>query len=261
MKIDGVTILLAACFTAAPLFGQPQIGGGICSSATLSGAYSLTLTGRDVTSSVTFSKVSEGIGTATFDGLGKVSFSLTDNTNQTFGLSQTLSGTYTMQANCIGAVNITSGDTATFALESYNQGKNFLITGQDGIYSFSGSGNALPATCSASQLTGAYSFNGSGFALTSGSISGVNNISGTLQFDGKSAVLGTWYVASGTSSITDSVSGQFTLSASCTGSASVTDAARISYTLLFTVTTANGSNFVLSGSNPTLMFTGNGRTL
>ena len=43
---------------AVPLLAQPQIGGGTCSSATLSGSYSATLTGRDLTSSLTYSNTS-----------------------------------------------------------------------------------------------------------------------------------------------------------------------------------------------------------
>jgi len=255
------TFMLAACLTAAPLSAQPQIGGGVCSSASLNGAYSLTLSGRDVSSSVTFSKVAQGVGTATFDGLNRVTFSLTNNTNQIFGTSEALSGTYSMQANCIGVLNIATGDTATFALESYDQGKNYLITGQDGTYSFTGSGGSLPATCSTSQLNGGYSFNATGFNLTSGAVTGVSNISGILQFDGKSAVSGTWYEAAGTSNTNLNLSGQFTVTASCTGSATLSDTSGNSYSLLFTVTTTDGSNFLLSGSNSVLMFIGNGRTI
>ncbi len=253
-------VFWAALLVAAPLFGQPQIGGGICSSASLSGSYSLTLTGRDVSSSVTFSRITEGIGTATFDGQSKVTFSLTNNTNQAFGMAQTLSGTYVMQANCIGSITIVTGDLAAFSLEAYNEGKNFLITGQDGVYSFAGSGGTLPTSCSASQLSGNYSFNGTGFALSAGAVSGVNNISGTLQFDGKGAVSGTWYVA-GASTITDSLSGKFTVTSACTGNATVGDSVGNTYALLYTLTAADGSNLVLSGSNSTLMFIGNGRTI
>jgi hypothetical protein len=261
MNIHRMLIVLAACSASVPLLAQSQIGGGACSSASVSGAYSLTLTGRDVSSSVVFTKVSQGIGTATFDGLSKVTFSLTTNLNQTAGVSQTLSGTYSMQANCIGVLNITSGDTATYSLESYNQGKDFLITGQDATYSYAGSGVLLPTACSTSQLSGNYSFNGNGFSLASGVISGVNNISGTLQFDGISAVTGTWYIAAGTSNTTSTVTGQFAVTASCTGTGTVTDSRGNTYSLLFTVTATSGSSFLFGGAGPTLMFIGNGRTL
>ena len=262
MKTNAILITFTACAFAAPLFAQPVIGGSTCSSASLNGTFSLTLSGRDVSSSVAFAKAFQAIGTATFDGQSKVTFALTTNTNQAAGTPQTMAGTYSMQANCIGALNITAGDTATFTVESYNQGKAFLVSGQDGTYSFTGNGNLLPtAACSASQLNGNYSFNGNGFALASGSITGVNNISGTLQADGKSAVSGNFYVASGASNTTDSVTGQFTVSPSCTGSAKVSDITGTTYTIQFTITATNGSNFILSGATPILMFIGNGRTL
>jgi len=240
---------------------QTQIGGGTCSSASLNGSYSVTLSGRDVSSTVTFAKVLEGIGTVTFDGQSKVAFSLTNNTNQSSGVSQMWSGTYTLQANCTGTLTVTTGDTASFSLESYNNGKSYLITGFDGTYTFTGSGSVMPAgPCSASQLTGSYSFNGSGYALTSGAVSGAENISGLLQFDGSGSVTANWYVAvSGTSTSTNAT-GQYSVLPSCAGSATVTDSSGNVSTLQFIVITANGSNFLVSGTNPLLMFTGSGRT-
>ncbi len=260
MKILNATIWLA-CTLPVPILAQPQIGGGTCSSASLSGLYSLTLTGRDVSSSVVFSKVLEGIGTASFDGLSKVTLSLTDNTNAAQGTPQTLSGTYTMQSNCVGTLSITTGDTASFSLEAYNNGGGFLITGQDGVYSFSGSGTSLPASCTAASLSGTYAFNGTGDGLSAGAITGVNNISGLLQFDGKSAATGTWYLASNGTSVMTSLTGQFTVSSGCTATASLADALGTTYNLAFTITAANGSNFLVAGSNVQLIFQGSGRAL
>ena len=159
MKLSQI-ILVCCMMPAASLMAQPQIGGGTCSSASLSGNYSLSLNGRDVGSAVTFLNVIEGIGTATFDGQSNVTFSLTNNTNESTGRVQTYSGTYSLQANCIGGLTLTTGDTASFGLESYDQGKDFLLTGSDGTYSYTGSGSVLPATCSASLLSGVYAFNG-----------------------------------------------------------------------------------------------------
>ncbi len=245
---------------AGSLCAQSQIGGGVCSSSSLSGAYSLTLTGRDVSSSVTFSKIFEGIGTATFDGLSKVSFSLSTNTNQASGAAQTLSGAYSLQSNCLGVLTLSTGDTAGFTLESYNSGKNFLITGQDGTYAFTGSGNVLPASCGATLLSGTYAFNGTGFGLNTGAVSGVNDISGVLTFDGKSAATGTWYVSAAGPVAIDSLTGTYSVASSCSGNATLTDSAGNSYAVVLTVTSTNG-NFALSGANPLLMFTGSGRPL
>ena len=251
---------------AAPLLAQPQIGGGACNSASLSGTYSLSLSGRDLSSAVAFSNVLQGIGTAAFDGLSKVTFTLTNNTQKQFGVGQTLSGTYSMQANCIGTVNITSGDMATFTLGSYNEPAQevpalaFFIDGQDGVYSFLGNGNLLPAAgCTASLLSGIYAFNGNGFALTSSAISGVNSISGLMQFDGTSAITTNWYVSTSGSSTNTTTSGSYTVTSGCTGTATVTDPAGNSYSLVFTVTSKN--NFAVSGANSKIVFTGNGRIL
>lgn len=248
------------------LLAQVQIGGGICSSASLSGNYSLTLNGRDLSSSVVFSKISEGVGTAVFDGQNKVTFTLTTNTNKTPGVPQTLSGTYSLQANCLGAVTLTSGDTASFTLEAYNNpdqttARAFLVTGQDGTYAFTGSGSVLPtAACTAALLNGTYAFNATSFGLASGAVSSLSDVSGVLTFDGKSAVTGIWYVSSA-STTSDTVTGQFAVTSDCTGTVSLTDGSGVSYAMALTITSGTGANFTLNAASPVLMFTGSGRTL
>ena len=238
---------------------QMQIGGGTCSSSSLSGVYSLTLTGRDVNASLMFAKVLDGVGTATFDGQSKVTFSLTNNTNQTSGTAATWTGTYSLQANCTGTLSLTGGDTASLSLQSFNGGKNYLVTGQDGTFVFTGSGSLLPtAACSASLLNGSYTFNASGFALMSGAVSGANNVSGVLQFDGKSAVTATWYVASNGSPTVINATGTFTVSGSCVGTAAVSDSSGNSYALQLVVTVGTGDDFLVTASSPLLMFSGSG---
>jgi len=254
-------VLISTLFSTATLMAQPQIGGGVCSSAALSGTYSLSLSGRDVSSSVIFSSVLQGMGTATFDGLSKVTFSLTNNTNQTARSAQTYSGTYSLQANCAGLLTLTSGDSASYALVAYNEGKDFLITGADGTYSLTGSGSLMPTvTCAAALLTGSYAFNGSGFALKTGSVSAVNNISGVLQFDGTSAITGTWYVTASGQPTTANLTGQYAVTSGCGATATVTDGSGNTYALVMTITAASGSNFIVSGASPSLMFSGSGRT-
>jgi uncharacterized protein (TIGR03437 family) len=262
MKIRTAVVLSCFCLVAPMVaLGQTQIGGGTCSSASLNGTYSLTLTGRDVRSNVTFSKVLQGIGAATFDGQSKVVFALTNNTNQSSASTQTWSGAYSLQANCTGTLTLTTGETASFSLQSYNGGKSYLITGLDGTYTFTGSGSLMPASpCSTSQLTGSYSFDGSGYALTAGAISGADNISGLLQFDGGGNVTANWNVAASGTSTTTNATGQYAVLPSCAGSATVTDSSGNVSTLQFVVTTAGGSNFLVSGTNPLLMFTGSGRS-
>jgi hypothetical protein len=253
-------VLAVLPLLAVPLLAQPQIGGGSCTSATLSGTYSLTLSGRDVSSAVTFAGVSLGVGTITFDGLNKVSIALTSNTAKTAALATTWSGSYTMQANCAGTLSITTGGTATFALESYNQGKAFLITGEDTLYAYSGSGGTIPATCSASQLSGTYSFNGNGFALTSGAVSGVTDFSGLMQFDGSSVVTTTWYISAGGTTKSVTTSGTYTATSACSGTVSMTDTSGNAYAMQLTITSATGS-FTAGGTSPQMVFTATGRIL
>lgn len=106
---------------------QMQIGGGTCSSSSsLSGVYSLTLAGRDENASLVFAKVLDGIGTATFDGRSKVTFSLTNNTNQASGPAAIWTGACSL--------SLTNGDTASLSLQSFNGGKNYIVTGHDGTF-------------------------------------------------------------------------------------------------------------------------------
>lgn len=143
---------------------------GSCSVSTLSGTHSLVLTGRNLSSSATLSQVYQAVGTATFNGTGGVIFTLTVNTNQGQSAQQTLSGTYTIASNCVGTVTITTGDSASFTLLPYNDGKSFVITGADAIYTLTGSGGPPPAACATATLSGAYGFSGTGFQFSGSSV-------------------------------------------------------------------------------------------
>lgn len=234
---------------AFPLAAQIRIGGSACSSASLNGAYSLTLNGVDLSSSGKFTKVLQGIGTATFDGLSNVTLSLPS-------ALQSLTGTYSLNANCTGLIAITDGDTANFMLTSYDSGKAYALSGQDGIYAFSGEGSVLPASCDATALSGNYALQGSGYALSSSFVSDVRTISGVLQFDGMGTITTNWYVASNTANTSATGTGAYTVMPSCTGNAAVVDSTGNTYNLQFTLT--GDSGLVISGASPQLMFTGTG---
>ena len=252
-----VLLLPMAC---SLLLAQPQIGGGLCNSSTLKGTYSLTLTGRSVGSDATLSAFSAGVGTATFDGLSAVTLAFSANTAKTQGVAQTFSGTYNLPVNCVGTITITTGDNASFTLESYNQGKAYLITGQDGTYAFNGSGSSLPATCSISQLNGTYAFNGNAFSLTSGAITGVADFSGLMQLDGASAITTNWSISKGGTTQAVTSTGTYVVSSNCAATATMTDSSGNAYSLQITITSTTG-NFIFSGTNPQMAFKGTGRPL
>jgi hypothetical protein len=255
------TRLAFAVFFPAALFAQPQIGGGQCASSTLSGTYSLTLTGRDVSSSLAFTNVLQGAGQATFDGLSNVTFTFTQNTNKAAGTAETWTGTYSLQANCLGVLTITSGDSVTFSLGAYSSGADFFIAGEDGTYQFTGSGGTTPTSCTASLLNGTYSFNGNGFNLNSAAITGANDISGLLTFDGVKNVTSNWFVAVTGSNANDTGIGTFTVNSNCLGAATITDTAGKTYTIQFVITAAKGQNFLITGASGSLLFIGSGRIL
>jgi hypothetical protein len=261
MKTYRAFLAFLPALLTVPLLAQPQIGGGNCSTATLSGGYSATLTGRALNSSVAFSTTTESVGSVTFDGQSKVAFTLTNNTLKTFGTAQSLSGTYTLQANCVGTVTITSGDAASFTLEAYNQGKAYLITGQDGIYAFTGSGSDLPATCPTSLTAGSYPVNGTGFGLASSAISSVYNVLGLIQLSGTNTIAMNLFVAANGSSKNISATGTYTLATNCSATATLTDSSGTSYSLALEFTASNGNNFVLAASSSGGVFTGSGRAL
>src|SRR5208337_3863940 len=190
------SLFLVSCLLAAPLLAQTTIGGGTCNSASLNGVYDVSITSRQVSATGTFTGVFQSTGLATFDGLSAVTISLTSNTGQVVGTALTWSGAYSVQANCAGVINITSGGSATLNVALYDQGNNFLLSGSDAAnYVYSGSGVTQPAAaapagtgCSASTFSGVYTFNGTGFALTGTAVSGAENGSGLLEFDGVSKV-------------------------------------------------------------------------
>jgi len=249
---------------AAPLVAQTQIGGGTCSSASLNGTYAVSLTGRQVSASGTFMSVLQANGSATFDGLSMVTFSLTENTNQALGMPQSWSGTYSVQANCAALVNITSGGDATLNVMAYNQGKDFLMTGSDASYSYSGSGVTQPTGCSASTLNGVYTFNATGFALSTTSVSGTADGAGLLQFDGQgNLTVNVSSTTGGNTTATATLTGSYSISSNCLGSAMLTDSSSNSYLMSFSIysvavantnfyaSLARASNFLMIGGGHT----------
>src|SRR5580658_7544313 len=153
-------VVYILCLLATPLLAQTTIGGGACNSGSLNGIYSVSIAGRQVTTAATapatYTNVFQANGAATFDGLSKVTINLTANTNQAVASSLTWSGTYSVQSNCAGVINIATGGSATLNLALYDEGHDFLVSGSDSSYSYSGNGVTQPAGCSASTLSGVY---------------------------------------------------------------------------------------------------------
>jgi hypothetical protein len=217
--------LLALSLFAIPAVAQ-TISGGTCSAATLNGTYSLTLSGRGISSVGAFTGGYEAVGTSTFDGKSAVTFTGTVNTNLAAGKTFTYSGTYAFSSNCMGTITLTSGSSATFTLvawgNSSNPGLDFAITGTDANYVYSGSGaGTMPSLCATATISGEYVYEASGFTLSGTAQTGALDESGVLQFDGQGNVTASYTNFSNGATVT--ASGTYTMGANCVGSATVTD--------------------------------------
>lgn len=256
-------LTFGSCFLAGAFLVQAQTAPTppTCTAATLNGVHTITLGGRNVSSTAPLSSVLVANGTATFDGISAVTLNLTANTNAATGTAMTWSGTYSLPGNCLGTMTIATGDNATFTLIPYNSGRDFSITGQDATYSLTGTGTTSPTGCVTASLSGAYAFTGNGFSLAAGVVSGVNGISGLLQFDGKGAITsGNWSITTNGLSVTDSVTGAYTINAACVGTATVTDNNGVPYTMNLALTTVDGANFSMGLATATGTFTANGHS-
>lgn len=245
---------------ALPFGALAQTAAPSCTPATVMGTHGLTLSGRDVSASVNLTKTFQSIGSATFDGVGAVTLNFTLNTNVAQGVTQTWSGTYTLPSSCVGTVTITSGDSATFTFIAYSGGTDFSLTGQDGTYALTGTGSLLPAACITSSLSGAYAFNGTGFSLSGTSVTGVNTLSGLLQFDGRGGVTANWSVATNGIAAADTLTGKYSITSQCQATSSVTDPSGASWNIGMVMTGASFADFAGFVAGPSSSFTINGHS-
>ena len=247
------------CLPAAPVLAQTTIGSSTCNSSTLNGTYQFSLNGRQVTTGGATSKLFQAVGTANFDGLSKVTLTMTANTVTTslsFGTPLVYSGTYSLQTNCEGSINITSGDTGTFTLAAYNSGKAFAVIGSDANYAYNGTGNAQPATCPAT-ISGAYEFSSNGSTLSGTSVTGVLDVAGLLNFDGQGNLTANWTQVANLTTTSVNATGTYSLNSSCLASATLTDAANNKYAVSFSLYTTV-PDFALAVSSTQLIFGGFG---
>lgn len=128
-----------------------------------------------------------------------------------------------VEANCVGSIEINSGGSATFNLAIYNagasSGASFAIAGSDATYSYNGSANTTPSNCNLAMLSGVYVFTSTGYGFSGAAVNEAGNITGLLQFDGHGNVTANANVGS-----SSTVTGTYSMSSNCVGSATLTDA-------------------------------------
>src|SRR5215467_8454265 len=98
-------VFLALAFIG-PVLAQPQIGGGTCSTASLTGNYWLSFNARGVSSSGTFQSVAQQLLILNFDGNGNFTGQVNQNGTAGIGQSGQISGTVNISAACSGTMNV-----------------------------------------------------------------------------------------------------------------------------------------------------------
>jgi uncharacterized protein (TIGR03437 family) len=262
MKSASTAVLISFfCLLATP--GSAQTSSGNCSASTLAGTYSLSLNGRAIAAAGSVTGLFQGNGTATFDGVSGVTLSGTDNTNLASGKAFTFKGTYTLPSNCYGAITLTSGSTATFALVAWNGGIQYNIAGSDATYVYAGSGsNNQPDICATATLSGAYTYSATGSTLSGTGVNGSADEAGVIQFDGQGNVTSATYTitSSGTTPTPLTATGTYTVGANCVASGTLTDSAGKSNALNMVITGNFGQNFLLLEANTSFVRSGAGHS-
>ena len=241
--------------------------GGTCSASVLNGTYEAVLSGRLAPGGIP-SKFSASEGIVNFDGQSKVTFTLTANTitgSQVFGTPVVYSGTYSVQPNCQGSINLTNGDSATLAIVAFSFNattqtvRAFQMVGTDATFAYNGGGNVQPSGCALSTLSGTWPFSATGNSFAGTTDTGVVDIAGVLQFDGQGNVTANWMQASNTATASISATGTFAITSGCVGTLSLTDTANNNYAGTVSVFGALSQSFGWVATNPQLVFTATAR--
>jgi uncharacterized protein (TIGR03437 family) len=202
--------------------------------------------------------VFQAAGSASFDGQGNVTSVFTSNSNKASGQPGKDTGTVSIPSNCSGTMTFPD---ATYNLAVYNQGKAFLFSGTDDTNTIAGGGTLLPTACVTATLSGVYAFNANGFTFSGTSISGVAEVTGLLQFDGKGNIgAANWSMISGTTPTQVAASGTYAVNSpsTCLATATLADTNEKAYTITFGITDPTGGNFQVLAAGPQLIFMGSG---
>ncbi len=185
-----------------------------CSNASIKGAYGLFVNGYDSSN-----QYQHGVGQINSNGAGKFSGVETVSDDGTIYNNLSLSGTYSIAANCTGTGTITNIKTG--AITHYNFDVDPVTGEVDATETDSGHGTASgyalaqgPATCTLAGVAGTYGFHGGGY-LVSG---GVMQLGGQYVLDGAGNLTGTeTRDVAGTIISAEPITGTYTLASNCRG--------------------------------------------
>ncbi len=216
-------ILLGAAGLKAQSSGETQT----CTNATLTGPYGYVLQGSLVNTEEEALEPYADMGSWTADGNGNISGSGTQSFAGTIETGTTITGTYTVNANCTGSATLTYGNSIGSLGLNFtvvNNGEGLRIVQTTSGFIVSGGARRQPTNCVLESLNGSYSFNISGSIIDSNGNVDPYVDSGQITFNGTGnfSVIDTNSLV-GTVASNRSFSGTYITSSNCTGTLSFTD--------------------------------------
>jgi hypothetical protein len=182
-----------------------------CTNATLVGNYGFTITGVNGSGSLT-----AAVGQLTADGKGNFTGIETMSDLGVISSDVVLTGTYSLKTNCTGTGTITSGSTVNLSLVVVSNGGQFEITRTDAGTSQYGYALAQgKATCTNAGVKNTFGFRGGGFT----SALAPNAFAGQVKLNGLGGVTGSESASFGGTIESFSLTGSYSVSSNCTGTA------------------------------------------
>lgn len=211
-----------------PLHAQTQIGGGTCSTSTLSGTYFYLVSGS-VLSQGSYYAYAE-LGKLVANGQGNVSGQSQSSLGGVL-TNNTLVGTYSVQGNCSGSMSLSVNGQAQSPI-------TFQITngGLAAVVAFSTPGEVVVGRayrqtaqagsiqCSSGSLTGAYGYLLTGVASVSGSAAYYSD-AGSVASDGSGNLTSQSVVNFGGTTAQLQATGTYSIASDCTGTAQLSSQA------------------------------------
>ncbi len=236
MKYAIAFLLFLLSTFSAILHAQPVVRGPhTCTNASIAGPYGYTISGLVVNGDGSFTPDADS-GTITSDGNGNLTGFDTDNLGGQIQ-SQTFTGTYTVNSDCRSSASITSnyGVVRNFNLVIVDNGQEILLIESDAGVVVSGSAKLQHTNCTPETISGPYGLAISGWTYDASGTGWGYAGSGKVLVDGA----GGWSLQAtanqGGTMANWTSSGQYSVNADCTGSATFTDAQDNPFHLNFVV--------------------------
>jgi hypothetical protein len=203
----GIALWLGLCLSV--------YASAACSNATLVGNYGFTITGVNGSG-----QLSAAVGQLTADGQGNFTTGIEAQSNAgVINSNVALTGTYSVKTNCTGTATITSsGSSSNFSLVVVSVGAQFEFTRTDAGTSQYGYALAQgKATCTNAGIKSTFGFRGGGFDSALAPYAWA----GQVKLDGVGGVTGTETASFGGTIQTFALSGSYSVSSNCTGTATM----------------------------------------